>query len=39
MLAFTAIIKQLGESAEPYLLPLVPQLLERFADKVRVLGI
>lgn len=34
MLAFTALVKQLGESAEPYLLPLIPLLLERYADKV-----
>lgn len=38
MLAFTALVKQLGESAEPYLLPLIPLLLERYADKVSLLA-
>ena len=36
MLAFAALVKQLGEAGEPYLMPLVPKLLERYADKVRV---
>ena len=35
VLAFAALVKQLGEAGEPYLLPLVPKLLERYADKVR----
>ena len=34
MLAFAALVKQLGEAGEPYLLPLMPKLLERYADKV-----
>jgi len=39
MLAFAALVKQLGEAGEPYLLPLMPKLLERYADKVRLLGL
>ena len=35
VLAFAALVKQLGEAGEPYLLPLVPKLLERYADKVQ----
>ena len=36
MLAFAALVKQLGEAGEPYLLPLMPKLLERYADKARL---
>mmetsp|Transcript_33591 Transcript_33591/g.74378 ORF Transcript_33591/g.74378 Transcript_33591/m.74378 type:complete len:1029 (+) Transcript_33591:223-3309(+) len=34
LVAFTEVIQSAGKVAEPYLVPLVPQLLERAADKV-----
>ena len=36
VLAFAALVKQLGEAGEPYLMPLMPKLLERYADKARM---